>query len=135
MKNLFIILIFAVFFSCKKDDVTPPPVIPDYADSLVGTYMGQEIRYAGDNFTQEYNNATKLMTVTKISKNKIQLISFFQGPQPYFNLSLRSDGNIQLSPEGVTATGWNVYTVSSKELGVYVKDGAPKYYYYSGTKQ
>lgn len=138
MKNLFIILVFLTFITCKKDEVDPPVVTPDYADSLVGTYLGQEIRFQQDNWTQEYNDASATMTVTKLSKNRIQLFSFYQGPNPIFNLSDRGDGNIKLVSEG-TDYGSNTYFISpSNQLNIYIVTGsgsATRYYKYQATKQ
>lgn len=141
MKNLFIILVFLTFITCKKDEVDPPVVTPDYADSLVGTYLGQEVRFQQDNSTQEYNNGSKTMTVTKLDKNRIQVTSFNSGLSPKFTLSDRGDGNIKLTPEGIAeyGTGNNEYFISpSKQLYIYLVTGsgsATRYYSYQATKQ
>ena len=136
MKNILIALAILSLIACKKKK-DPEPVTPDYADSLVGTYVGSEIHFAADNNTQQYNNASSTMTVNKLGKNKIQVLQFNSGGTPIFNLSARADGNIVLSPEGLTeySTGWNVYFLSTKQLNIYIKDGIPKYYYYQGDKQ
>lgn len=137
MKNLLLVLVILTFFACKKDDPDPVVVTPDYADSLVGTYIGHEIRFDSDNNTKLYEDVSKTMTIVKLDKNRIQLKTFYQGPMPIFNLSDRGDGNIKLTPEGMVAhgTGNNEYFLSDKRLYIYVKDGIPWYYYFQGDKQ
>jgi hypothetical protein len=137
MKKLMILIVLISFFACKKEEVDPPVVTPDYADSLVGTYVGTEVHLGTDNMTQEYNNGSKTMTVTKISKNKIQLSSFYNGGSPFFNLSDDGAGTIILSPESFTAygNGNNRYILSSKSFSVYLKDSFSKYKRFYGTKQ
>jgi hypothetical protein len=136
MKNTLIVLAILSVFACEKKK-DPEPVTPDYADSLVGTYIGTEIQYAADNNTQQYNNSSKTMTVTKLGKNRIQVSQFNAGSTPIFNLSTRTDGNIVLSPEGLAeySTGWNIYFLSTRQLNIYVKDGVPRYFRYQGDKQ
>lgn len=136
MKYFLIILCFTAFLSCKKDEEDPEPVTPDYADSLVGTYIGQEILYSSDNFTQLYNNSSSTLTVIKLGKNWIQVKTFNSGIMPGFTLSGDGSGNVILTPGGVTAHGsGNKYFTSAKQLNIYVKDGIPQYNKYQGTKQ
>lgn len=141
MKNFLIIIALLSLLACKKNDVKPEPETPDYADSLVGTYLGQTINYDGDNVTQLYNNGSKTMTVTKISKNKIQVSSFYGGPAPYFDLSDAGSGNITLNVSSSTLVNYggassNNYSPSTKILKIYFKyPSLDEYRYFSGTKQ
>ncbi len=142
MKHLLIVLALLVFITCKKKDEDPPAPTPDYADSLVGSYLGQEIRYKQDNSTQEYSNGSKTMTVTKLEKNKIQVSSFTSGPAPIFILSDGGSAKIKLTPQGSGeyGTGWNEYSLTAKQLNIYIIDcqscgAATRYYYYQATKQ
>lgn len=139
MKNFLIILVLLVagLSSCKKDKDAPEPVTPDYADGMVGTYLGQEIYLKADNYTQVYNNGSKTVTVVKLDKNKIQINTFYAG-SGVFTLSDNGNGNIKLTPltpfveYGVSN---NNYYTTSKQLNVYVKDALNKYIRYQGTKQ
>jgi hypothetical protein len=138
MRYFLLLLALAISFSCKKEETPPVVVTPDYADSVVGTYLGSEIKYASDHSTQEYNNGSKTMTVVKLDKNKIQVNSFTSGPSAIFVLSDggTNQGNqiITLTPSGSTqGAGFNSYQL--KQITVNIKDGVPKYYYFQGTKQ
>jgi hypothetical protein len=75
-KYILVFALLSILVSCKKDDPEPEPVTPDYADGLVGTYVGTEINYGTDNSSKEYENTSKTMTVTKLEKNKIKVESF-----------------------------------------------------------
>jgi hypothetical protein len=139
MKNFLILTIAVLFISCGKDDITPftPPAIPDYADSLVGTYLGQEILYDSDNSTQLYNNGSKTLTVTRMEKNKIMVSSFNGGSSLSFFLSEGTNGTIKLKPINFQeyATGWNSYSIVAMQLNIYIKNGSNNYQYFQGIKQ
>lgn len=141
MKQILLILVLLGFLACKdKDDPQPEPPVPDYADSLVGTYLGTEIRFQQDNSTQEYNNGSKTMTVAKLGKNRIQVMSFTSGPMPIFNLSEGGSNGINLSPEGMNSGGFNKYILDIKQLNIKVTNApgagaASRYYYYQAIKQ
>lgn len=140
-KLIFVLAISIISFSCKKKtEPTPAVDNTDYADSLAGSYLGTQIVYQADNSTQKFYNANATITVTKLSMNKVRVVYYYS---PYtanitYDLSNRWDGNILLSPEGYTAygTGNNVYFISpAKQLNMYIKNGAPNYFYFQGVKQ
>jgi hypothetical protein len=139
MKNFLILLvILTVFFTCKKKE--DPPVEPDFADSIVGTYSGTEVKKGNDNWTVEYTKNPKIMTVIKIEKNRIKVNTFDNGLAPEFTLSDGGthQGNqiITLTPVNVTAHGsssllTNKLTINfSYGSGIYIR-----YYSFQGTKQ
>jgi hypothetical protein len=147
MKKIFLLLMFTVtiFFTCKKKEETPPVVvIPDYADLVVGTYLGSEVRKAQDNWTVEYSNGSKTMTLEKLDKNKVQLKTFTSGPMPTFTLS---DGGTWQGNQIITFTSTSNPYGSSRYLQNQLSidfangytNGQPgqytRYYYYDGTKQ
>lgn len=141
MKNFLIIIALLSLLACKKNEPDPEPITPDYADSLVGTYLGQTINYDSDNSTELYNNGSKTMTVTKISKNKIQVSSFYGGPSPYFDLSDAGSGNIFVNISSSTLVIYggvtnNSYSTSTKTLKIYFKyPSINEYRYFNGVKQ
>lgn len=139
MKNLLFLLALLAIISCKKkEDPVPTPVVPDYADSLVGSYLGHEIRYMQDNSTKEYENVSKTMTVTKLSKNRIQVSSFTPALSPVFSLSDGGSGDIAMTPESISSAGFNKYISSIKQLNIYIVTGSgssTRYYYFQATKQ
>jgi hypothetical protein len=143
MRYTILLLAMLTFFACKKEETPPVVVTPDYADSVVGTYLGSEVRKGSDNFTVEYSNGSKTMIVEKLDKNKIQLKGFTSGPMPIFSLSDAGSGNIELTPDGFPDVGFNQYVPSSKQLNIAIANGytngqpspATRYYYFQGTKQ
>jgi hypothetical protein len=136
-KYILVFALLSILVSCKKDDPEPEPETPDYADGLVGTYVGTEINYGTDNSSKEYENTSKTMTVTKLEKNKIKITEFNGGYPISFTLSDGGSGKIKLTPIGYTeyATGWNSYNTSATSISIYVKDIYLKYKRYQATKQ
>jgi hypothetical protein len=137
MRNFLLLLAFVIFFTCKEKEETPPVVVtPDYADSVVGTYYGTEVRKSSDNYTIQFSSSTKTMTVTKLEKNKVHVQSFDLGYSPKFTLSESSNG-VKFTPESYTSTGSNNYTLSTKYLNLEFTNGGtgPRYFYYQATKQ
>jgi hypothetical protein len=138
MKHILLLLALLIFFTCKEKEEIPP-VIPDYADSIVGTYLGGEVKKEADNWTVEYSNSSKTMKVVKLGKNRVQLDSFNVNFSPIFTLSDGGmhQGNqiITLTPEGYTGSGSRYL---SKQLSIRLTIGSgsyTRYYYYDGTKQ
>jgi hypothetical protein len=138
-KYILIFALLSILVSCKKDDPEPEPVTPDYADGLVGTYVGTEINYGTDNSSKEYENTSKTMTVTKLEKNKIKVESFQGNYAITFTLTSGGGDDVLMSssaPYQAYGIGNCKYFASPKKLGIYVKDvNSLKYKYYSGTKQ
>jgi hypothetical protein len=138
MRHLLIILSLVVLISCKKDDPDPEPQTPDYAETLVGTYIGTEVQLGSDNMTQEYNNSSKTMTITRVDKNKIMVSTFNIGIKPEFSLTSKTSNVIKLTPDGVTevGTGNNEYDIPSKKVYIYFYySSINKYVSFQGTKQ
>lgn len=136
MKKILIMITIIALFSCKKDEEAPV-VVPDYADSVVGTYVGEEAIADGAVGNTTYNNTSKTMTVTKREKNKILLKSFNDGSGMLFTLS---EGIFLTLASGSTEpygpSSYNSYNPSTKQLRVYYRDSIlDKYYSFTGTKQ
>jgi len=141
MKNfLLVFALLSILVSCKKDDPDPEPETPDYADQLVGTYMGEERYYDTDKTTILHSNASKTITIAKVEKNKIQISTFHSGASPLFTLSDGGNGTINIVAQSPNANdgsfaGANKYTVSSKALFIFFKSAINKYTYFTGDKQ
>lgn len=102
MKNLLvsIALLTVLFCSCKKkNDPTPAPVDPtDYADSLVGSYKGQQtVTY---NFSTTFSDANGTVAVTKVAKNQVKVVYFYSPytKQVLLDCSNGGTGIINLNP-------------------------------------
>lgn len=138
MKYLLIILCFTAFLSCKKDE--EPPVEPDFAPDLAGTYIGHETQASPNVGNTTYDNASKTLTVTIRNKNEILVSSFNGGTNQNFYLSDGGSAKVALDPAGSMETygpsSNNSYDPSDRMLRIYFKDpNSSTYYFFQGAKQ
>lgn len=139
MKYFLIILCFTAFLSCKKDE-EEPPVEPDFAPDLAGTYIGHESQASPNVGNTTYDNASKTLTVTIRNKNEILVSSFNGGSSMNFTLSDGGSAKVLLDPSDPRETygpsSNNSYIPVDRELRIYFKNPATStYYFFQGIKQ